>query len=703
MNEIADLEIELKQIDSGSKDTYEIDIRFSEPGRDSVETLVGDQHQVTIDGEELLAQEADIEEYGRMLSGMLFAEEEVKNVFIRARSDVEARDARLRLRLRLRESAGPLHNIRWESMRDPENESKTLLTNESILFSRFIDSTDWRRVELRPRQTLKALVVVANPSNLGDYKLAEIDVEGEVARVQAGLGDIPVTVLASCGKGPATKAELFAELQEGYDILYLVAHGRLGKSEAALLLEDGEGKTDLVKGGDFVKQLADMWERPRLVVLASCESAGTGRSVDHSGALAAIGPQLAREGIPAVLAMQGEISMETVEKFMPAFFKALSEDKEIDTAMAIARGQVRQLADWWMPVLYSRLKSGRIGWYTAGFTDEERFVWPKLINLLQKTTVDATPILGSGLSEPLFGTRSTLAHEWAKKHSYPLALRNEDDFPQVAQFLDIDQEDRDYVIDELVTYLCCAIRERHGEYLSKELLNEDIEKMPPDEQLEALNRLLSAVWEKHQSLNKNDPFHALARLNLPLYITTAQSDILYNALKMAGKDPIQIYAPWNEYVELPLEKDLAAHQDDPVKRPLVFHMFGHFKDRDSLVITEDDYFDYLIGYTRNNDLIPEAIRRALANQTLLILGLSFNTWESRILFRLLMKQEGGRRRMRKSHVSAQIAPTRAEVEEPQQAQNYLDKYFGKDSINIYWGKAEDFIGLMNSKLNGAAS
>ena len=47
----------------------------------------------------------------------------------------------------------------------------------------------------------------------------------------------------------------------------------------------------------------------------------------------------------------------------------------------------------------------------------------------------------------------------------------------------------------------------------------------------------------------------------------------------------------------------------PPERPLVYHLFGRLSEPDSLVITEDDYFDYLIGVTSRNDLIPGVVRR----------------------------------------------------------------------------------------------
>jgi tetratricopeptide (TPR) repeat protein len=45
---------------------------------------------------------------------------------------------------------------------------------------------------------------------------------------------------------------------------------------------------------------------------------------------------------------------------MPVFLRELRRDGQVDRAMAVARGAVRERPDWWMPVLYMRLADGRI-------------------------------------------------------------------------------------------------------------------------------------------------------------------------------------------------------------------------------------------------------------------------------------------------------------------------------------------------------
>ena len=69
--------------------------------------------------------------------------------------------------------------------------------------------------------------------------------------------------------------------------------------------------------------------------------------------------------MPAVVAMQGNISMTTAAAFTQAFFRAWTTDGLVDRATAVARAAVRERPDWWVPALFMRLKSGRL-WYMPG-------------------------------------------------------------------------------------------------------------------------------------------------------------------------------------------------------------------------------------------------------------------------------------------------------------------------------------------------
>ncbi len=82
------------------------------------------------------------------------------------------------------------------------------------------------------------------------------------------------------------------------------------------------------------------------------------------------------------------------------------------------------------------------------------------------------------------------------------------------------------------------------------------------------------------------------------------------------------------------------------------------------MITEDDYFDFLIGVTANKDLIPKPACRALADSALLFLGFQLDDWDFRVLFRSIAGQEGARRRQSYAHIAVQVDPEEGRVQRP---------------------------------------
>ena len=354
MTDPVDLEIDLRR---AAENAYGVSMRLSQP-RSEAESRVGPagDRSITFDLPALQAAGVDPDVYGRLLSRALFANPEVLAGFQQARATAQAMQVPLRIRLLIVSDAPELHSLYWETLRDPEDRDSTLFTGEDVLFSRFISSGDLNPVTLRPRGNLKALAAVANPSDLADYGLAPVDAQAELSRARLGLGDLPVTSLVADGRQFCTLESILETLRDGSDILYLVAHGIFAKDQPWLLLEGADGKASRVAGRELADRIGGMQTKPRLIVLASCESAGKGTGA----ALQALGPRLAEAGVPAVVAMQGSISMGTVARFMPIFFKELRRDGRIDRAMSVARETVKNESDFWMPVLFMRLKNGRI-------------------------------------------------------------------------------------------------------------------------------------------------------------------------------------------------------------------------------------------------------------------------------------------------------------------------------------------------------
>ena len=663
MGEYADLELGLHRYEAGA---YTVELRFSLPNSDADMRLgQGEPIRIMLD----LAALNDLlpDEYGPALSAALFASPELKSAFVQAVSGAQAQDAALRLRLLIGPSAPELHSLRWETLRDPQDGSP-LTTNQNIVYSRYLASMDWRPVRLKSKGSLRALVMVANPSDLAAYKLAPIDSQAELAQARSGLQDIEVSECRG------TLAALIAALQnEPVDVLYLACHGYIANGQPFLCLEDETGKMAKVLGSDFVTRLKELAERPRLVLLVSCQSAGKG----SGDALTAIGPRLVEIGVPAVLAMQANISMTTAAKFLPAFFTALQKDGQIDRSMSVARGLLRDAQDFWVPVLFMRLKSGRL-WYTPGFGDALKGAakLPAVVRNVKRGR--CTPLIGPGLVEPVLGSMHDIARRWAEEFRYPMSPNERESLPQVAQYLTVHQDAR-FPFDELEETLINEVRARFGADLPENLRKGRAK----------LNTLLDAVGAKRRERDPQDPFRALAELPLPIYMTANQDGLLEAALRAAGREPRVFLCPWNEFIEQRLNE---YNEEATPENPMVFHLFGSWDEPDSIVLTEDNYFDFLIGVTRNKDIIPEQVRLALSDSSLLFLGFQTESWDFRVLYRSILAQPGSTRRSQYAQIAAQVEPEDGLILEPQGARTYLEDYFGKGSdIDIFWGSSQEFL------------
>jgi hypothetical protein len=202
--------------------------------------------------------------------------------------------------------------------------------------------------------------------------------------------------------------------------------------------------------------------------------------------------------------------------------------------------------------------------------------------------------------------------------------------------------------------------------------------------------------------NQFEQHRVLAKLPIKIFITTNYDNFMADALTEAGKKPEVVICPWRESLQLTSVYDSEPAYVPSAQRPLVYHLFGHYSMPDSMVLTEDDYFEFLMGFTANKKrtpaVIPPAVLRALTDSSLFILGFHLDDWAFRALFRTVMIQPGGVRRGRYSHVGIQLEVDETRNLNPQRARQYLQKYFGDAQINIYWGQSEDFLRALAQKL-----
>jgi hypothetical protein len=189
----------------------------------------------------------------------------------------------------------------------------------------------------------------------------------------------------------------------------------------------------------------------------------------------------------------------------------------------------------------------------------------------------------------------------------------------------------------------------------------------------------------------DEPHQVLADLPLPVYITTNYDNFMVQALRGRNKNPERELCRWNRLVkEHPSIFEKEPGFDPTAKHPVVFHLHGHTEVPESLVITEDDYLDFLVNISKDQELITPRIQRAFRETSLLFLGYKLADWNFRVLFRSLVGYL--EKSVSQVHVSVQLAPKEDEVSDKQkkEAQDYFDQYFDKLNIRMYWGTCREF-------------
>jgi hypothetical protein len=358
-NKIIDFELALR----GSAEGYSAEIEIDR-GADSIShagpfRTVIDLERLAEGG--LFAPDG----YGKALSEMVFAEAGMREALAAARAFAGAQNSPLRMRLTLGAGAKGLHSLHWELLTLP-GRGERISTREDILFSRYLPAGA-AAPQPASLQSLRVLAAIANPSNAADYVLAPLNMEHEKARAEVGMAGMHIDWLNAAAGEPCTLDRL-AERVPGHDVLYLVCHGKWVKDQSWLFLECENGTLAPASAQKLAERLAGTLALPRLAVLIVCESAGSVSTNASAGAqgefLSALAPRLVETGIPAVIAMQGNLSFQTSNLFLPALFRELRKDGRIDRAVAVARRSIMGRPDEHAPVLFMSLKSGLL-WETA--------------------------------------------------------------------------------------------------------------------------------------------------------------------------------------------------------------------------------------------------------------------------------------------------------------------------------------------------
>jgi CHAT domain len=301
----------------------------------------------------LAPEDRAVQEFGRAMFDALISGD-VRSSYDVSRSLAQREGKGLRVRLRI--EPPELAVLPWEFLYDPR-QGEFLCLSVFTPVVRYLDLPgSVAPVEVSP--PLRVLAMAATPEDQ-----APLNVERERRRITAALeplqrdGKVEVTWLES-----QTWRGLQRAMRQGpWHIFHFVGHGRFDpeRDEGYIELADEAGRSQPLTATQLGRLLADH-PTLRLVQLNACEGA-RGSSQDIFSGTASI---LVRRGLPAVLAMQYEISDVAAVEFSRSFYEALADGLPVDAACAEARKAISlsrpMTLEWGTPVLCMRTPDGAL-------------------------------------------------------------------------------------------------------------------------------------------------------------------------------------------------------------------------------------------------------------------------------------------------------------------------------------------------------
>ncbi len=290
-------------------------------------------------------------EAARQFGGKLYEavfHDDVRLSLRRSIDEVERRGEGLRIRLRFSDTP-ELASLPWEYLFSKSTEQFLALSAWTPIV-RYLDLTE-DVAPLTVTGPLRILVMISGPE---DYP--QLNVEDEWRRIETSLQPLIDRGAVEIERvDDATLLELQRRLRKStYHVFHYVGHGGFDEKaeDGVLVLEDGNDRSRLVAGRDLGTILQD--HRPlQLAVLNACEGARTSNSDPFSGTA----QSLVRQGIPAVVAMQFEITDNAAVAFAQEFYAAIAEGLPVDAGISEARRAIFGLGndiEWGTPVLYLR-------------------------------------------------------------------------------------------------------------------------------------------------------------------------------------------------------------------------------------------------------------------------------------------------------------------------------------------------------------
>jgi hypothetical protein len=295
--------------------------------------------------------EQPVREFGQRLFDAFFRDD-VRMLYGAAYQQSRQQDRPLRLVLRIRPPE--LARLPWEYLFDRTDDTYVGLRMSLIRRPQVLEPQRPLKVDTR----LNILAMVARPADQ-----AALDVRSEKGRLQTALADLQRTdKVKLTWVGGQSWRDLRTAVDSGpWHVFHFIGHGGFDtqSGEGALALAGEDGGTSPL-GAAALSMVLSEHTSLRLVVLNACDT-GRSSSLDSFSSVAGA---LVRRGIPAILAMQFEITDRAAIEFARTFYEQLAHRRPVDIATMRARQAIyiaqANSMEWGTPVLYLRSTDGQI-------------------------------------------------------------------------------------------------------------------------------------------------------------------------------------------------------------------------------------------------------------------------------------------------------------------------------------------------------
>lgn len=678
---------------------YIVEVIFSYR-RESVKANESKTFKFTVDYDKIKKYENNSVSYGKILLDTVFKLSGISK-FIETKilnKYPENICIPLSVRLCIYPNALELHALNWELLNRKDIYDSPFSHISHIVISRYLmgnharwidDDKPWHDVELKAKKDRISVLFI----DISNILIPELEKACRDNCTSLGLDFDKIDGIDNFFN-EMNKPGLSTQNQgQKADIVFFVCNGQIANHDLKIKTDPDDQEEQLNSVKFYINKIVKRYGPPKVMI--ACPLWAQEGENKSCGAFI---PNLTRYGIPGILILPQGCSHFGSLAFFNSFFKMLLKTGRLDYSLGYARSVLTQEGKGLCGnyLLLTRKRTSRV-WYEPKFLTENNQTWQNIIDNINQE--ECTPVIGPAFCDYIFQSRKQLASKLAKDHYYPLALHERISLTHVMQYISLKKntniKNHKLILEETYKYM--------------EKFFPDLSSITKGDTVSYNN--IQDFFIKSYDTEIWNSFKLIAKRDFKMFITTAFHDFLTIALQKKGKKPFS-----TSFIK-DLNKKSRKFKDQDKKiinaenrnllngsNPLIYHLFGQMEQKGSMLLTEDDIFDFLLafeGIEKKDDKILEIVKECLVGSNLIFLGFKMEQWDFRVLMRCIKAIEGSGHVTSYNHVAIQIDPDDDYITDPGNAKKFIEKYFDKinpSNVNIYWGSPKDFLAELDRRI-----